>query len=64
MKNKINFFDVDKEQLIKYVSFIKLINFIQKIDEYISEEYKDKNFGKITLKLEHENSSEKQNKNG
>ncbi len=64
VKNKINFFDVDKEQLIKYVSFIKLINFIQKIDEYISEEYKDKNFGKITLKLEHENSSEKQNKNG
>ena len=64
LKKKIYFFDMNEEQLIKYASFVKLINFIQKIDEYISEEYKDKNFDKISLKLKHKKSSEKQNKNG
>ena len=41
-----------------------LVNFIQKIEEYISKEYKNIYFGKIALKLVHEKLLEKQNKNG
>ena len=58
------FSDMDKEQLIKYSSFVKMVNFIQKIDEFFSNEYKDKNFGKISLMLKHEKLYGRQNKNG
>ena len=64
LKNYEYFFEFDTEQLIKYKSFVMLVNFIEKIDIYISEEYKNKNFGKIALKLDHEKLYEKQNKNG
>ena len=63
LKKVINFFELDMEQFIKYASFFKLVNFIQKFDFSISEENKDKKFRKISLKLEHEKLYEKQNKN-
>ena len=64
LKNYEYFFEFDTEQLIKYKSFVMLVNFIEKSYKYISEEYKNKNFGKIALKLDHEKLYEKQNKNG
>ena len=63
LKKDINFYDMNKEEFLKYASFVKLLNFIQKTDEFISKKYRDKNFG-IILKLERVKSYEKQNKNG
>jgi len=63
LKNYERYFDMNKEQFTKYDSFVKLVNFIQKIDEYIIEEYKNKNFGEISFNLKYQN-FEKQNKNG
>ena len=64
LKNYEHSFEFENEQYIKYSSFVMLVNFIQKIDEYISTEYKNKNFGKIILKLEHEKFLAKKNKHG
>jgi len=63
LKKEINFYDMDKEDFLKYASFVKLLNFIKKMDEFISNKYKDKLFG-IIIKLEHVKSYEKENKNG
>ena len=64
LKNYENLFEFENEQFIKYSSFVMLVNFIQKIVEYISTEYKNKNFFIISLKLEHEKFLPKKNKNG
>jgi hypothetical protein len=63
-KDNVNFFDLDNEQFIKYASFVKLVNYIQKIDKIISNEYQDKDFIGIKLLFVHEKLNEKQNKNG
>ena len=63
LKNYKYFFDMDKEQFKKYASFLKLINFIQKIEELFLKENK-KNIWNISIKLEHDKLYEKQNKNG
>ena len=66
LKKEINFYDLNKKDnkyFLKYESFVKLVNFIKKIDEFISNKYKDKKFG-ISIKLEHVKSFENENKNG
>ena len=61
LKNYKYIFDMDKEQFIKYASFLKLVNFIQKVEELKQNK---KNLFNISIKLEHEKLYEKQNKNG
>ena len=63
-KDIANFFDLDNIQFIKYASFVKFVNYLQKIVEIISKEYGAKDFVGIKLLFEHEKLDEKQNKNG
>jgi hypothetical protein len=63
LNNKKFLFDMDKEQFIKYASFVKLVKFIQKIEELFSKANKN-NYLNFAIKLEHEKLYEKQNKNG
>ena len=55
---------MDNIQFIKYASFVKFVNYLQKIVEIISKEYGAKDFVGIKLLFEHEKLDEKQNKNG
>ena len=63
-KDIANFFDLDNIQFIKYASFVKFVNYLQKIVEIISKEYGAKDFVGIKLLFEHEKLDGKQNKNG
>ena len=63
-KDNANFFDLDNEQFTKYSSFVKFVNYFQKIVDIISKEYGDKDFLGIKLLFVHEKLSERQNKNG
>ena len=63
-KDNANFFDLDNEQFIKYSSFVKFVNYFQKIVDIISKEYGTRDFIGIKLLFVHEKLSERQNKNG